>query len=184
MDHLVILLDGDHVGPAAELAQRAAGAAGLEDMAGDPASVPHVTLVAHSGLPAARARVAIETIVADTQPFILHARGYGFFTGSDAADLSLHVPVVRNHALDRLHGRCCDALRGAGARIAGWSEPAVWSPHLTLLDRGLDAARLARAVALLAQRHHPSWRIPVDRVALTGGWSDRRRPASVLRFGS
>jgi len=85
---------------------------------------------------------------------------------------------VRAAALDALHGRVCAALHRAGAQVAGWSEPNIWYPHITLVDRGLDPAHLGAGVAWLARRHHPSWHIPVDRLQVTGSRPapDRDRP--------
>jgi 2'-5' RNA ligase len=182
MNHLVIPLDVGHASAFGELVEGVATAACL----GSPRawSKPHVTLIAHDGLPRAAAGAAIEGALAATAPFTLRAQGYGFFTGSDALDLSLHVPVVRDRPLDALHRDLCAALRQAGADIAGWSEPQLWTPHITLVDRELDAARLGQAVAWLAGRHHPSWRIPVDRVVLSGGWPERDGADTVLLFGS
>lgn len=180
MDHLVIPLDSDHVHTLAELVEGVAAAAGL---APPPSSVqPHITLVAYSRLTRASASTAIEPVITGMDPFTIHAHGYGLFTGADSSDLSLHVPVVGGGPLDVLHRELCAALRHAGAEIAGWSEPEWWSPHITLLDRELDAARLGNAVTWLAGRHHPSWRIPVDRVALCGGWAERDRPCAALPF--
>lgn len=78
-------------------------------------SAPHITLVAHAGLAAPAVRRAIAHIAATTDPFTVHAHGYGFFTGSEPSDLSLHVPVARTPALNELHRRRCAARRRAGA---------------------------------------------------------------------
>ncbi len=179
MDHLVIPLDRDHTQALTELVRATAMAAGLADTAEVPC--PHVTLIAHGGLPPDAVR-AVTDVVTGTTPFAIHAHGYGFFTGDDPSDLSLHVPVVRTAPLDDLHRRLCDALHGTGTQTAPWSEPELWSPHITMLDRGLDPTSLGTAAAWLAQRHHPRWCIPVDRIALTGGWSERQRPSAVLCF--
>ena len=181
MDHLVVPLDPGHVHVIDELIGGVAGAAGLAPAL--EASTPHLTLIAHSGLDRARVSTAIGPVAAATAPFTIHAHGYGFFTGPEPSDLSLHVPVVRSGPLDALHGELCAALREAGAEIAGWSAPELWSPHITLLDRQLSPAKLGAAAAWLARRHHPSWRIPIDGVAITGGWRQRNRPAAVLPFG-
>ena len=181
MDHLVIPLDPDHVQALDGLARNVAAAAGVGPEAVPPR--PHVTLIAHTGLPLSRVAVAVEPVVTAAAPFAIYAHGYGLFTGPDARDLSLHVPVVRGGPLDELHARLCEALRRAGAEVAGWSTPALWSPHITLADRQLDPLALGRAVRWLAQRRHPSWRIPVERVAVTGGWRQRHRSYAVLPLG-
>lgn len=181
MDHLVLPLDVSHVHVVDELIAGVAAAAGLTPP--PEASDPHLTLIAHRGLDSASVASAIAAVAAATAPFTIHAHGYGFFTGPEPSDLSLHVPVVRSAPLEALHGGLCAAVRDAGADIAGWSAPEVWSPHITLLDRQLDPARLGAAAAWLAQRRHPSWRISIDRVAVTGGWAQRHRPALVLPLG-
>ena len=182
MDHIVLPLDPDHTHALEELMEGATRAAGT---ARAPASSrPHITLLAHEGMAAAGVAAAITPVLAATPPFTVHAHGYGFFTGPEASDLSVHVPVVRGRQLDTLHRALCTALKQAGTEIAGWSESDRWSPHITLLDRELDPAALGRVAAWLAQRHHPSWHIPVDGVVLTGGWADRQRTDGHLPFGS
>ena len=181
MDHLVIPLDRDHVDALGELVAGAAASAGLEPAT--VSSTPHITVIAYTGLPAGDVAAAITPVVTATAPFIVHAHGYGFFTGPEPADLSLHVPVVRGGPIDVLHRELCLALGEAGADIAPWTTPSLWSPHITLLDCGLDPPRLGRATTWLAQRHHPGWRIPIDRVAVTGGRHDRDRTDTVVLLG-
>lgn len=182
MDHLVIPLDEPHARVLGELAGQLLAGAELD--AAGLLPTPHLTLLAFRGLDWAAAEAALAPLAAATAPFTVHAHGYGFFAAAEPAGLSLHVPVVRGARLDRLHRQACAALRCAGAEVAGWTDPEVWTPHLTVLDRGLDAERLGRAVAWLARRHHPSWRIPVDRLELTGGWPQREHPGLVLPLGA
>ena len=171
MDHIVIPIGPDHRKAIDALVAGAGAAAGLASRTAAPD--PHVSLFAYQGLSRAGAEAAIEASLRETEPFVIHAHGYGFFTGDHPADLALHVPVVRDRALDSLHDDVWARLRAAGAHVAPWSAPGLWTPHLTLLDRALDPVALGAAVAWLARRHHPSWSIPVDRVVLTGGWPDR-----------
>lgn len=180
MDHVAIPLDADHVRALADLVGGLTVATGL---AGAERSHPHITLTAHSGEAREAALEAVEEVAAATTPFTVHAHGYGFFTGDRSSELSLHVPVVRTEALAALHRDVCAALADAGADVAPWCGPDLWSPHVTLLDRGLDPLALGEAAAWLAQRHHPSWQIPVDRLAYTGGWAERDRPADVIPLG-
>lgn len=170
VDHVVVPLDRDHVVVVDELSRAAADAAGV---ARPEDRQPHVTLAAYAGLGQAAAQRAIATVVADVAPFAVHAHGYGFFAGDDDRRLNLHVPVVRDPRLDDLHERVVGALIHAGARIAGWTEAGTWTPHITLIDGGLDPPALGRAVTWLASHHHPSWQLPVDCVAVTGGWEQR-----------
>lgn len=179
MDHLVIPLDDAHAEAASRLGQSAAEAAGLDEGVERPA--PHITVLAYQGLSAAAAGDVVAEVAARTAPFLVHAHGYGFFAGDGPFELSLYVPVARNPPLAALHLDLCEALARAGAEVAGWSTPDAWLPHITLLDRCMEADVLARAVARLAERHHPSWRVAVDRVALTGGWPERGR-AEVIRL--
>jgi hypothetical protein len=52
-------------------------------------------------------------------PLVVRAHGYGVFAGDTDNDLSLHVMVVRNRALDELHDAVEAVLCGAGACLAG-----------------------------------------------------------------
>ena len=178
VDHIVIPLDRDHFQAMEVLATGAAAAAGVTRS--PRASGGHVTMLAYQGLDRPAVRRAIEGVVSTTGPFSLHAHGYGFFTGDDPPDLSLHVPVVRTAVLDTFHARLWVALRRAGAEVAKWCLPDLWSPHITLLDRALNPESLGAAAGWLARRHHPSWSITVDRVALTGGWPQHEDPGEVL----
>jgi hypothetical protein len=180
VDHIVLPVGQDHRKAIHALMTAAGAPAGLEGATGE--RDPHVSLIAYEGLSRAAVEAAIETPLRAIEPFVLHAHGYGFFTGDHPANLTLHVPVVRAEALNSLHARLWVQLRDAGADIAPWSAPDLWTPHLTLLDRALDPSALGAAVAWLARRHHPSWSIPVDRVVLTGGWPDRT--GRVILFGA
>lgn len=171
MDHIVIPIGPDHRKAIDALVAGAEAAAGIDSPTGR--RNPHVSLFAYEGLSRAEAELAIEPSLRATEPFVIHAHGYGFFTGDNPVNLTLHVPIVRAEALDSLHARLWVKLRDAGADVAPWSAPDLWTPHLTLLDRALDPAALGAAAAWLARRHHPSWSILVDRVVLTGGWPDR-----------
>lgn len=181
MDHLVLPLDLPHVQAFEELVAGVAAAAGVPPAARP--SRPHITLIAYDGLDRALVPSVVAPVVEATLPFTIHAHGYGCFTGPEPSDLSLHVPVVRSDPLNALHGGLCAALREASAEIAGWSTPDMWSPHITLLDRDLDPTRLGRAATWLAERHHPSWRILVDRIAASGGWPERHQPDLTIRLG-
>jgi 2'-5' RNA ligase len=182
MDHIVIPIGKDHASAIEVLASGAASAAGVRRHPGEPA--PHVTVLAYTNLSATSAQQSVGKIIAATRPFRFHAHGYGFFAGAEPSELCLHVPVVRNVCLDALHELLCATLTEAGADIAGWSVPDVWSPHITLLDRSLDPARLGAAAAWLARRRHPSWDILADRVVLTGGWADHGRRDHLLQMGT
>jgi 2'-5' RNA ligase len=179
VDHVVIPLDRDHVTAVAALTADAAESMGL---AVPPRSQPHVTVVAYRGLDRAAALAAVSAAVAGLAPFVLRAHGFGVFARAGHSGLSLHVPVVRNHELDHLHARVHGALAAAGVEVAGWSEPALWSPHITLLDRELRAAEVGAGITRLAARHHPSWHVPVDRLQLRGAWADREQPDDEVRF--
>ena len=142
-----------------------------------------MTLVAYTGVERCAARAALAAAMADTAPFVVHAHGYGFFAGHDAGDLNVHVPVVRTDSLTDLHRAVLDAIRGAGALIAGSTEPEAWTPHITLISRALDPTRLGTGVTWLAAHHHPSWQIPVDRVVVTGGWTERSATSEPIPLG-
>lgn len=100
-------------------------------------------------------------------PLTVRAHGYGMFTGEAATDLSLHVMVVRTRPLDDLHRRTRAALVAAGACPAGHTDPNVWTPHITLLDRSLIPESLARAVEALAHSPHRSWTVTVTALTVS-----------------
>ena len=165
MDHVIAPLDADHARVVTECAAELA-----ETLAVPPDAVtstaPHVTLASYTGLGPTRATAALEPLVAGCQPFTVRAHGYGIFTGDADTDLSLHVIVVRTHALDELHRGVHGALDAAGARLAGTTHPDVWSPHITLLDHGLTPRLLGRAIEILARRPHRTWSIAIASLAI------------------
>ena len=179
MDHVVLPLDRDHQRAVSALVERVMAAVAVPWPAGTRA---HITLVAYEGLEREATLHAVAPVADRTMPFAVHAHGYGLFTGPDASDLSLHVPVVRTEALGALHDEVEAALVAAGAAVAPWSQPRLWSPHITLLAHDLSPGALAVAVGSLADRHHPSWEIPLDRLEVTGGWPERAAAGAQRRF--
>jgi 2'-5' RNA ligase len=180
VDHVIIPLDEVHAALVDDLADRLAVAAGVRRTV---AGRPHVTLVAYSGAGRSEARDAVAAATANTEPFVLRAHGFGVFAGDAYGDLNVHVPVVRNDALAALHRDVLDAIRSVGAVTAGWTEVDAWTPHVTLLDRNLDPTHLGAGVGWLATHHHPSWQVPVDRVDVTGGWTEQTTTCDPILLG-
>ena len=176
MDHVVIPLDRDHERAAASIVKAMRAAVG-PTIHPAPRRV-HITLVTYDGISHVSAHEAVRAAVADASDFVVRAHGYGFFCGDDGRDLSLHVPVVRGPALDALHEVIYVALVSAGADVAGWTDPLRWSPHITLVEAGLGPDALGAGARWLAQRHHPSWRIPVSRLLVASG----EQPASMIEL--
>ena len=114
-----------------------------------------IQLAAYDGISHVIAHQAIETAVAGSSGFVVRAQGYGFFSGNDGRDRSLHVPVVRSPPLDALHEAIHGALVSAGADVAGWTAPSHWSPHITLAEGGLDPDSIGAAAAALAKAPPP-----------------------------
>ncbi|HEX6239194.1 MAG TPA: 2'-5' RNA ligase family protein [Acidimicrobiales bacterium] len=173
MDHVIAPLDPDHVAAAGRLSTDLAASLSMDP--GCATSGLHITLVSYQDLAPAEAGRVVAHVAGRVAPLTVRAHGYGVFTGDGDSDLSLHVIVVRNAALDRLHARVHAALSDAGATMDGLTRPEVWTPHITLLDRHLDPALLGRAVELLARRPHRSWSVPITSLAISTG-----RPAHAL----
>ena len=175
----MIPLDSVHAALVDELADGLAAAAGM--------AAPWVACRTSRSLPTRASNAvrpaAIAAAIAGLPPFVVHAHGYGLFAGHGSGDLNVHVPVVRNESLAALHRVVLDATRSTGAVIAGWTEPDAWTPHITLLSLALDPTRLGTGVTWLAAHHHPSWQIPVDRVVVTGGWTERSATSVPIPLG-
>lgn len=171
MDHLIAPMDTDHEQLFADLAGDLADALSI----GVPnrSTGPHITLVSYTGLAPEAAVRALGPVARATEPLRVRAHGYGLFTGDEDTDLSLHVVVVRTRELDELQRRSRAALVEAGACVDGISQPAVWTPHVTLLDHSLTPELLGRAVELLARRPHRRWTITLASLAVARrGWAD------------
>ncbi|HEX6419485.1 MAG TPA: 2'-5' RNA ligase family protein [Acidimicrobiales bacterium] len=166
MDHVTALLDTDHDRAVRRLTCDLAAALGVDEEAVRRGR-PHITVVSFTGLAPGAAAAALAPVARATEPVWVRAHGYGVFTGDVDSELSLHVMVVRTRALDELHRRIRAALVAAGCTPDGTTEPQVWTPHITVLDRGLTPALLGRAVEVLAARPHRSWRVGISRLAVT-----------------
>jgi 2'-5' RNA ligase len=182
MDHVIAPLDADHARAVTRLAEDLAAALAV---APEAVSVrtPHITVASYTGLEPARAAAALGPVAAATRPFTVRAHGYGVFTGDADSDLSLYVVVVRSRALDELHGRVHASLDAAGACVAGTTHPSVWSPHVTVLDRGLTPSLLGRAIEVLAHRPHRTWSIAVASLTIASRQGDLRRRPATLALG-
>jgi 2'-5' RNA ligase len=165
VDHVVAPLDPDHARVVAQLSHDLAAELGI-DPEGAASPRPHITVASYAGLEPVRAAVALAPVLAAVAPFTVRAHGYGVFAGDSDSELSLHVMVVRTGALDDLHHRLHGALCAAGACVAGTTGPATWTPHITLLDRGLTPRLLGDAVEILTRRSHRTWSIPVTAVTV------------------
>jgi 2'-5' RNA ligase len=183
MDHVIAPLDDDHARAVARLAADLAATLGLAPEA-VLSRTPHVTLASYTGLDPARVAAALGPVAAATRPFTVRAHGYGIFTGDADCDLSLHVMVVRTRALDELHRRVHAALGAAGAGIAGTTRTSVWSPHITVLDRGLTPGLLAQAIEALTGRAHRTWSIGVASLTIGSGRGGLGRSSITLALGA
>ncbi|HEX6567583.1 MAG TPA: 2'-5' RNA ligase family protein, partial [Acidimicrobiales bacterium] len=134
MDHLIALLDPAHDQAVTDLVGELADALAI-DVACVAHGPPHVTLVSYTGLAPAAAAAALAPVARELDPVSVRAHGYGVFAGDAYNELSLHVMVVRTRPLDELHRRAHAALAAAGACPDGTTDPRVWTPHITLLDR-------------------------------------------------
>jgi hypothetical protein len=180
VDHLLLPLDPPHIEAVERVAEVVSTAAHLDPA---PGPAPHITLLAYDGLPRDDVERVLRPIVTRTAPFQVNAHGYGLFTGGRPQDLCLFVTVARCAPLERGHSTVFHAMEHAGARVSGADRPSSWLPHVTVVDRGLDACTLGVAVASLAGRGHPRWHIPIDCVVLAGGRQDRSGDHVVLPFG-
>jgi 2'-5' RNA ligase len=120
--------------------------------------------------------------IASVPPFVVHAHGYGFFAGHGSGDLNVHVPVVRNESLAAIHRVVLDATRNAGAVIAGWTEPDAWTPHMTVLSLARPDAPW-NGCHVAGDSPPPDLADPVDRVVVTGGWTERSATSVPIPLG-
>ena len=183
MDHVIAPLDADHAQAVAQLAVDLAAALSIPPEAAACRS-PHITLASYTGLEPAPVAAVLAPVAAAIEPFTVRAHGYGVFSGDADADLSLHVVVVRTRALDELHRRVHAALGAAGADQAGTTDPSVWSPHVTVLGRGLTPRLVGRAVEVLARRPHRTWAIGVRSLMIAAPHGDPGRPPLTLTLGA
>lgn len=166
MDHVVAPLDPDHARVVESLSHDLAADLGIAAGQATPGR-PHVTVASYTGLEPPAAAAALTPLLARIPPFTVRAHGYGVFAGDSDRDLSLHVMVVRTPALGRLHAEIHRVLCAAGADVEGTTGPGNWTPHITLLDRGLTPELLGRAVELLTRRPHRTWSVPITAVTIT-----------------
>jgi 2'-5' RNA ligase len=161
MDHVVLPLDVTHQQALEALQSRA------RRWRTHSKGTPHVTVATFTGLERSRAADELRRAVAHVEPFTLRAHGFGIFTGGDG-HRTLHVQVVRGPALEVLHAVVVRALEAAGGSVAEWTGPELWTPHITVLDEATVVDGGLGTIGDLVGRHHPSWRIPVDRLLVMG----------------
>ena len=178
MQHLILPLDRDHDVAVRTLAAEVAEVVRTHDhLAPD---LPHVTLLAFTGLDVATVGAVVRATVIGHPPFRIRAHGYGLWARSEPFGPTLHVPVVRDNAIDALHRDLHQNLDQAGAEIARWTVPELWSPHITVIAPVLDPREMGLVLAHLLRRDHPSWHIPVDKLEIVGGRTDRAQRGEVV----
>ena len=120
----------------------------------------------------------LDRLAAETDPFELVLRGFGFF---EAPNWVVFLEVEPSDELRALHRRVLDDL---GLEPAQFDGP-DFHFHATLALE-LPPARHARARAELADRSTPEFRFPIERLCLAryadelGIWATYR----IARFGS
>ena len=134
---------------------------GIRRMYANP--IPHFTYhVAVDGYDWKRLRDALYHVSRDHAPFRIHAGGLGLFTGRK---LVVHVPLVRNTALNALQRELWSDLEGVGRDVVQHFHPELWIPHITLAHHGLTEELLPDLVRWLAARSF-SWEIRVDHIGV------------------
>ena len=183
VDHVIAPLDAPHARVVTQLSVDLATALSLDREVVAP-SPPHITIASYSGLEPARVAGVLGPVAGTARPFTVRAHGYGVFTGDADSDLSLYVVVVRTRAFDELHRRIQAALSAEGACLAGTTDPSVWTPHITLLDRGLTPRLLGDAIEVLARRPHRTWSITVASLGVARRQADVGAEWMPVAFGT
>ena len=124
--------------------------------------IPHFTYHVAESYDWKRLRDVLWHASHDHKPFRIHAGGLGLFTGNK---LVIHVPLVRNPALNALQGGLWTDLRRVGTGVVQHFHPELWIPHLTLARNGLTPELLPVVVKWLAERSY-TWDVRVDHLGL------------------
>jgi 2'-5' RNA ligase len=139
---------------------------GIEDEFGIKPSyakpIPHFTYHVAEKYDWKRLRDALYHVSRDHPPFRVHAGGLGLFTGRK---LVVHIPVVRNPALNALQRELWRDLDGVGSNPVQHFDPELWIPHITLAHHGLTEEVLPDVIKWLAARSF-TWEIRVDHVGV------------------
>jgi 2'-5' RNA ligase len=123
---------------------------------------PHFTYHVAEQYDWMRLRDALWHASRDHGPFRVHAGGIGLFTGRK---LVVHIPVVRNPALNAIQRELWRDLDGVGKNPVQHFHPELWIPHITLAHHGLTEEVLPDLVRWLAARTF-TWEIRVDHVGV------------------
>ena len=142
---------------------------------GYPNPIPHFTWHVADSYDGMRLRDALFHTARDFAPFRAHAGGLGVFTGRK---LVVHVPVVRNPALNAVQGALWRDLDGVGTNVVQHFDPELWIPHVTLAQRGLTAGILPDLLRWLAERPF-SWEVCVGHLGVI---ADLGTPEVAHRF--
>jgi 2'-5' RNA ligase len=124
--------------------------------------VPHFTYHVAETYAPERLHAVLREVAARHGPFQVRAGGLGLFTGKK---LVLHVPLVRNSAMNRIQRDLWGSLEGAGEAVVHHFHPELWIPHVTLAYHGLTDVLLPDVVRWLAERSF-AWEVKVDHLAV------------------
>ena len=127
--------------------------------------VPHLTWHSAEGYDWKRLRDAMFHVAGDHAPFKVRTGGLGVFVAGQRR--VVHLPLVRNDAMNALHRALWHTLDGVGNAVHPLYAPDVWVPHVTLAAAGVTVDNLAPIVAWLAD--HPfGAEIQISRIELIG----------------
>ncbi len=176
MEHVVSPLDLMHARAAGDLASGLVGPSGHRTAATPPW---HITVASFEPVSPSVSRQVVAAVAARTDPFVVHAHGYGLFVGAHGSSLIMYVPVVRGPRLEALRVDLHRSLEDAGVRVAHWLDADHWTPHITLIDRDMAEIDVARLAAFVRQRQHPSWHVPVGELAVSTAHGEYSEPIAL-----
>lgn len=161
MHGIVSLLDDEHYRRIEEVWEELAERYGVRGIYA--VRFPHFTYQVSEEYDVGQVSSALRALAEATAPFRVRTAGLGVFCSARPV---LHLPVVRNRALARLHAEVWRAVgRPPVGEVARFYGPEMWVPHVTLAQGDLDSARLAEIVRELSTRDF-HWELEVNNVSL------------------
>ena len=112
--------------------------------------------------------------------FQVKTSGIRLFTGPHPV---LHIPVVRDHELTRVHQELWPDISAAGSGISDYYHPANWMPHITIGFGDINKENLPHIVRSLAERDF-IWAITIDNVALIYDTGTKQELKARFAFGT
>ncbi|MDQ3687866.1 MAG: 2'-5' RNA ligase family protein [Acidobacteriota bacterium] len=160
MHGIVSLLDDEHYALVEDIWAQLEKEFGVHGLYTTP--FPHFSYQVAGGYDVEAVGDYLQELTQNMRPFQIRTAGLGVFTLSKPV---LYIPIVRSPELSRLHQQLWNDLTKKATDAAGYYDPEMWMPHITLAHGDIDRDKLADIVrAMSGCNFH--WEATVNNLSL------------------